>query len=275
MGIFDNDTDLFTTYRATLAFRDKIMAGIPGDPSLVEDWIKTHSHASTSNEIMHERLKKNLREMGADQEDVERLDEADEKSFQEVYDEIVAKLAAQKQTNVFKRNGGGLYMESRKVKAMIKEVCNVLWPGERWGSAKDGRFKKGPKYFMAERAFVRPNKLYLNRSEPDGVELFVGHVVDKTGPKSTLTYYQYVEGAELNLYIMLTPDAVDEMADRWPRFWVHSQENGLGALRSQGHGKFDITAFDKVDELPDDAGEVPEVAAEAEQEHEMAVAANA
>ena len=49
-----------------------------------------------------------------------------------------AVLAGRKQTTGFKVGERGLYVESRQVKAMLKESTNVLFGGERWGPTRKG-----------------------------------------------------------------------------------------------------------------------------------------
>jgi hypothetical protein len=159
------------------------------------------------------------------------------------YDEIAeaAKhLAANKQTNGFKIDSDGLYIESRILKAMLKEVTNILFAGKRWGPTK-----KGPKSFLAERVFVSPSHVGLGIKEPSGIELFIGHTNGPQGRMSNLTYYEYAEQPVLQFTIRVAEDAVP--LDAWPELWVLAQDNGLGALRSQGHGCFDVNCWERIE----------------------------
>lgn len=245
MGIFDTETSMFVTYSATLRFRDRLMGGTPKNPRIIEGWLRSKAGIDQEEEIRRATLR-TLLELGADVtpdmsfEELERASEA---------------LAASRQTNGFKVGEQGLYLESRTVKAMLKESVNILYPygSGKWGSRKTTDRKtgeekdtggKGAKSFIAERVFVSPDKLYLGRAEPDGVEMFIGHVTGPKGPQSTLTYHEYVEGAAIDLSVMVLRDEV--RAEYWPEIWVHAQENGLGALRSQGFGRFDIERWERV-----------------------------
>jgi hypothetical protein len=176
--------------------------------------------------------------------------------------EASEKVATEKQSNGFKRGNGGLYIESRQVKAMLKESTNILFAGERWGATG-----KGPKSFMAERVFVNPAIVCLDRAEPDGIELVIGHVSGPKGPQSTITYVEYAIEPTLEFEVWVTKNQVtvkgskakpgeEESPDKatagqesltakqWALIWTHAQENGLGALRSQGYGRFDVLAWD-------------------------------
>jgi hypothetical protein len=244
MGIFDTDT--FTTYHARIVFRDRLMGGIPMNPKIIEGWLRSKAGIEAEEEIRRAMLR-TLLELGADVspdmtfEELERASEG---------------LAAQRQTNGFKVDEGGLYIESRQVKAMLKESANILYPytGPKWGMVQKTTTKKGvtetrdtggksAKSFIAERVFVSPDRLHVGRPDPDGIELFIGHVTGPSGPQSTLTYHQYVERAVIEFDVMVCRNEVK--AEHWPEIWVHAQENGIGALRSQGFGRFDIEQWER------------------------------
>lgn len=241
MGIFDSQTDVFTTYRAQLRFRDKIMGGTPKDPKIIMGWIKTRMGIDEIEELKRQTVL-TLLDLGVENVTpdmtVEQLEQAAEK------------FAGSRQTNGFKIDPDiGLYIESRTVKAMVKECTNILFAGETWlkrpaGSVEGAYRGKGPKSAVSERVFPNPDKIALGRKEPDGVDLFIGHTNGPKGPQSNLTYYEYVSGAVVEFELMVARDFM--VLDQWAELWCLAQENGLGALRSQGFGRFDIEAWDKV-----------------------------
>ncbi len=227
MGIFDRTTDLFSNYRATIQFRDRVMGGIPKDPKIIEAWMRTKTGIDDKEELRRAMFR-TLSEQGIDVTDM-------------TYEQALTaseSLAGMQSCNGFKSGEHGLYLESRVVKSMLKECTNILFAGKRWGATK-----KGPKSFLAERAHISPDKLWLGTHEPDGVELFIGHTNGPKGPQSNLTRYEFVREARLTFYVRVIHDEVPHEA--WPDLWVTAQENGLGALRSQGHGRFDILEWDK------------------------------
>lgn len=158
--------------------------------------------------------------------------------------EASKRVSAERKTVGFKRTPEvGLILEARNIKAMIKEVINILYAGGKWG--KHG---KGPKNYVAERCFVEPMFLPLDREAPDGVDLVIGHPNGPRGPQSTLTYHEYVQYAELAFDFLVTKEARKDLnEERWAEFWTHAQLNGIGALRSQGHGTFTLLAWDLVE----------------------------
>lgn len=236
-GVFDAEVSLFTVFRAELQFRGKIMGGVPKDPEIIEAWLRSKAGVTDEEELLH-MLRKTVRELGAELTPDATMEEIIEASQQ---------IAGERQTNGFKRDDNGLFIEGRKPKAMLKECTNALYgKRERWGPTG-----KGPKSFLAEHVFIEPDRIYLGVDEPTGVDLIIGHVQGR----STLTYVEYVLRPRIEFFVYLDELAVDVLLDqkdevgdrRLPKIFVHAQQNGLGALRSQSHGKFTLVAWEQVD----------------------------
>jgi hypothetical protein len=229
---FDVAVDVFAVYRARLVFRDRLVGGVPKDPRLIEGWLRARAGIGAAEEV-RAALLRTLSELGVDV----RVD----MSFEQIVQASEA-LAASKQTSGFKTGAHGLYIEARQVKALLKESTNVLFGGERWGATR-----KGPRAYVAERVFVRPDQLWLGVDQPTGVQLMIGHVNGPRGPVSTLGYHEYVERAALSFEVLVVKDTVSRQ--QWAEIWAHAQENGLGAKRSQGFGCFDVVEWERVSAL--------------------------
>jgi hypothetical protein len=227
---------VYTRYAVTLVMRDRLMGGIPKDPTIVEAWLRQKAGITNRTEDLRQFMLRTLSELGHPV--------TPEMSWEEI-EELSERVSAVRHTQGFKSDERGLYIESRAIKAMIKECVSILYPYQapnqvgRWGPTR-----KAALNFVAERVFVEPDRVYLGRERPDGVELFIGHTTGPQGPRSNLTYHEYVERAELQFELLVAGDLVPHEA--WPRIWALAQENGLGALRSQGYGRFDVTRFDRV-----------------------------
>ncbi len=224
----DQFSSLFSTYHVALQFRGKLLGGIPNDPKIIEGWLRAKAGITDQEEIRNAMLR-TLVDLGA------------EVSPSMSYEELVKaseSVAAMKQTSGFKRDENGLYIEGRQVKAGIKESVNILFAGERWGVTK-----KGPKNFTAERVFVNPERIYLGRNEPDGIEMSMVHLNGPQGPRSSLNYSEYVQEVTISFDVLSTKDEVKE--EQWPSIWLHFGENGLGATRSQSYGRFDVIKWEK------------------------------
>jgi hypothetical protein len=207
------------------------MGGIPNDPKLIEGWLRAKSGLADDVDEIRVMLLRTMNEMGADVRPDMTFEELETAS---------GKAAGVRETTGFKRGELGLYIEARQVKAALKESCNILFAGERVGPTK-----KGAKSFLAERVFVSPDELWLGRTEPDGIEMVVGHVSGPQGPRSTLGYHEYVRQAEITFDVLVTRDSIEQKW--WPALWTHMEENGLGALRSQGYGRFDVLEWEAID----------------------------
>lgn len=240
MGIFDSG-ELFTMYHARLQMRSQLMGGIPKDPHVIEQWIRSKAGVTDEQEITAMMIR-TLYELG--------IDVPDDATTEQVIE--ASKQLAGKAAVGFKRDEQGLYIEGRQVKAMLKECVNIIYSGsEGWANPRakkkadtgEALYRKAPRNFTAERAFVNPERLHLGVMEPAGVELVIGHVIGPQGPRSTLTYYEYVERPAIEFAVMVTDDAIPQ--DAWPLIWVQAQEIGLGAVRSQGNGRFDIEGWDR------------------------------
>jgi hypothetical protein len=224
--IFGTPADLWRSYRARLAFRDKLIGGVPKDPKLIEGWLRGRAGIDELQDLRLAVLR-TLEEVGDGTTDVSNGDGVAQ----------AAVLASQKRTTGFKVAADGLYVEARQVKAMLKESTNIVFAGERWGPTK-----KASRAFFAERVFIEPDKLMLGVQEPTGVELVVGHIGGPMGPRSTLTNYEYVDRATVEFRVLVLRDCIS--AEQWRDIWSHAQENGFGTLRSQGHGRFDVVEWE-------------------------------
>jgi hypothetical protein len=221
--------ELFTRYRVSIRIAHRIMGGTPKDPKVIEGWIKSKIGLEDADEL-RAVVARTMAELGHD---------ISEGATPEQLDAAIAATVADKSTNGFKRDDQGLYIESRTVKAMLKENVNILY-----GAQKFGPTRKGAKGYVAERIFVEEDRLHLGRTEPDGVELFIGHVTGPQGPRATLTYYEYCERSELSFTLMSLQDCITPA--QWEQIFEQAEQNGLGSLRSQGYGRFHLLSVEPV-----------------------------
>ncbi len=242
VGIWpDVEDKLFTKYRATIQFTEKVLGGIPQKPQIIESWLR--QRVIGGDEEVRQMMIRTLDELGMD---------VDEGMTAEQLDELSKKVAKEQHSNTFRREipGGGLYLSNYQVKAMLRESVSILYPyNHPSGQGKMGPTKKAAKAFWAERVFVDEPRIFLGREEPDGMHLQIGHVSGPQGKKSTLTYYAYCENtADRPLTAMFTMSSMEDMIDleMWQRVLVSAQSNGLGAVRSMSHGTFRVTGFDKL-----------------------------
>lgn len=230
IGIFDDqEKDLFTKYRITATFVGLVMGGVPQKPEIIEAWLR--QRIVGGDEEIRRSVLKTLEELD--------YDLPADAGYEQLV-EAVKEVAAKRNGNTFRRSDPyGLYLSGYQVKALLKECTNILYAGERWGVTK-----KGPKSYVAERVFVDEERIPLGRTDPDGTHLQVGQVSGPKGPRSTLTYYDYVEGAEIAFTASSLRDCIEPK--QWAELLILGQREGLGALRSLGYGQFKVTGFEKV-----------------------------
>ena len=212
-----------------IQFVTPLVGGCPKDPKLVEGWMKKNMGIDNAEELRRLTIE-HLREMG--------INIPAEATDEQIAD-AVKSLAGEIKTQGFKRTAEGQpYIESRQIKAGFKESVNTLYAGDaRWGR-KTGYQGKGPKNYTAERLFIDPNVIVVGEANDIKTELFVGHVQGR----STIGYAETVEAPRVSFEIHLATDSQD-IEKRLPEILVHMERNGLGAMRSQGYGQFEVVRF--------------------------------
>lgn len=233
---------MWTRYEVTLAFRDRVVGGIPNNRKLIEGWIGANMPAVS-------------------EEEKAKLAEATVSQLPTLTEE-----KAEGMWTTFKNDGNGIYLEGRCVKAMIKEASNILrpwfiqWENEQKkgkSKAEDGEGKKtssrftGLKAKAAERVEVEQNIIYIMRDgkklpKPDGNEEKPIHIMTAQGPRTALKRFDFVNSpAEVKFTLRFLRDGVFDI-DVLTRIFEYSSWNGLGADRSQGMGMFDVVSIDLV-----------------------------
>jgi len=218
----------------TMQVRDRLMGGTPSDPNVMEGWLRKLGLGTEKADEIRAIAIQTVRDLGGDL--------SEDPTWEEV-EEVSKSIAANKQTNMFRRHPQlGCYVEDRTIKAMLKENCNIVFAKDRWGATK-----KGAKAFLSERVFVDPMVIPIENGrpdvhKPDGVHLFIGHVQGPQGRQSTLTYYEYCLQPTLRFQIRVFEDCITPQ--QWGPIWESAQENGQGSLRSQSFGRFDLIGWD-------------------------------
>jgi hypothetical protein len=133
----------------------------------------------------------------------------------------------------FAEKDGYLVIESRQVKAMLKESANIVKP-----LVPDTRGKTIPlRSRVAERVFVHPHFLSLGVAQPTGTIERPIHVMTAQGPRTALKRTDYVDNPVIECTLRVLDDGM--ITEKILRFILdHASENGLGTDRSQGAGTF-------------------------------------
>lgn len=197
-------------YRVRIRFRERVCGGTPKDPEIQKAWLETRGFTTAETE----EYVRNLRE---------------EKGDEYVNEEV------KKAWSGFRGDSEGLYLEARQLEAMMREGATELGIP---------RATRGFRQRLQHGCFVKPHRLRMLKEneivkEPDGDRMTVVHVMTPKGKVAAFSRFDYVEEAELAFEVLIVQSEMFT-AEKLADILTLAQEQGLGAGRSQGEGKFDV-----------------------------------
>ena len=217
---------LYDVYAVTIQIREQICGGKPRNDELLADHIRRktgHDDELTKRQI--EDAKSKL---------------PNEEGLLELTEEKLEKARTG-----FLEDGRGLYVDTYQVHAMIKQSAQMLGIYKR---------KIGTKNMCAEGCEVKglehESRIYLGVKAPSGTDENVVHAMTPQGPISGIKHVDYVTRPKLTFEIWILRTESQEKRhigeNELVEILTFSQENGLGADRARGMGKFDVVEFGKV-----------------------------
>ncbi len=205
---------IYDVYTVTITLRDRLCGGTPKNPDLLRGWIAAttgHDDETTTQQ------EKDAREA--------LLEPTEERSW-----------------NGFRGDTKGLYVEARQVKALFKECATML----RLTTDKRGS-KQIFQHGFEVKATDGGDRLHLGTETPTAFSEGPIHVQTAQGPRTAIKRVDYVEKASITFEVWVLSTHAGETRHIGEVDVVNmlrfGQENGIGADRSQGNGKFDVTAF--------------------------------
>lgn len=198
----------------------RIAGGTPTDPKVAEGWLKTKLGVD-KDELLREMVAEVMVDRGVDA------------------DEATEIVNINRHLNGFKRDENGLYIEGRQVKAAIKEAASVAAAADKLALKGWGKTNKGLLSFVAEHICVVEDRIPLGVTEPSGV----GQRFVHTWRGSGIQYEEYVDDAKLSFTVLTDFDFTDE---QWAMLWLTGEQQGIGASRSQGYGRYEVTGWERV-----------------------------
>lgn len=202
-----------------------IAGGTPTDPKVAEGWLKTF--LADKDDLIREAVAEVMADRGIPA------------------DQAVKEVDSLKHLNGFKRDPGhGLYIEGRQLKASLKEAVSVAANAGKittkaWGTPDNASYLKGIKGWFPEHVFVLEDRLYLGADEPTGVMQRFVHTHRGTG----IQYEEYVTDAKVSFTVATDHKFTDE---QWAMIWLTGEQQGIGASRSQGYGRYEVTSWEPV-----------------------------
>jgi len=215
--------ELFKHYTLTIKVRNRICGGVPKKPEAIEGWIKASMSDSSRIDTLISETKEAMK---VDQLDAAAIEDLKKSCW-----------------NGFKSDENGLYIEGRQIKAAFKEAANVI---------KNTVDITAFKARIAERLFVKEEKVYLHVLEATDSYEGVVHAMTAQGPISALKRVDFVEAPEITCHLkilnepMITKGKKRLKIDQYLDLLLeYMSENGLGAERSQGNGKFEVLRIEE------------------------------
>jgi hypothetical protein len=205
-------------YNGTITVRN-MAGGVPSDPRVAEGWLKTKL-TDNRDDLIRDLVAQTMVERGV------------------TADEATELVDINKHLNGFKRNEHGLYFEGRQLKAAIKEAASVARATDklksRWGSTN-----KGVLGFVAEHIMVVEDTLNLGVTEPTRIlQSFPKN--PRTG-QTGIQYTEVIDEATFDFTVISDHKFTDE---EWAMLWLTGEQQGVGAGRSQGFGRYEVVRWD-------------------------------
>lgn len=236
MGVFDDYQDEIYKFQYSGQLTvGTIAGGTPSDPNVAEGWLRT--------------------KLGIDKGELLRTMVAEAMVARGITsDEAAEEVSRNKHLNGFKRNENGLYIEGRQLKAALKEAASVAVAADNLPARGWGKTNKGLLSYLAEHVFVVEDILPLGiqdgartgepvaeiHKEPTGISQRFVHTFRGSG----IQYEEYVENAVIDFTVIADHDF--ESGDGWRTIWLTGQQQGIGASRSQGYGRYQVTRWERI-----------------------------
>lgn len=208
-------------YEVELQFEDRFASALPKNPKELEDMF---FHRMPSEKSIEKREERGENIVPAE-EMVERIKA-----------EVQADEEAPMGYATFKRDEGGLYYEARCVKSHMEDSA------EQIRSLLDIRALR-PK--VKNRVYVKPQRIYLDKENPDGYEVKPVQAMTRRGPISTLKCIDYLLMPLMKFRLKVLDDDVitKSILDA---IFEYGGEHGMGQERGEDWGKYKVVKFEEV-----------------------------
>jgi len=231
------------TYRYAFEGRlivGRIAGGVPNNDRVVEGWLKKKLGVDDQRQLQDEVAKVMIT----------RTEAGEAITKEDAVDEVISKS----NINGFKKDPvtGVLYIEGRQLKAAMKEAVSVAVAAGNIKAQGWGETKKWVTNFFPEHVFVMEDELYLGQlKDPKDQNSGVRPVTEPTGVSqrfvqtrfgSSITYEEYVDDAVIDFSLIADFDFTN---DQWATFWLTGQQQGIGASRSQGFGRYKVARWEQ------------------------------
>jgi hypothetical protein len=205
-------------FNGTITVRN-LAGGTPTDPKVAEGWLRTKL-TDNRDDLIRDMVTEVMVERGV------------------TADQAASEVDKLKHLNGFKRNDNGLYIEGRQLKAAIKEAAGVARATDKL-KPKWGTTNKGVLGFVAEHIMVVEDILQLGVDQPSRVlQSFPKN--PRTG-QTGIQYTEVIDEAAFDFTVIADHKFTDA---EWAMLWLTGEQQGIGASRSQGFGRYEVTRWE-------------------------------
>lgn len=211
-----------------------IAGGVPTDPHIAEGWIR--SKLATTDDIIVALVAETMIARGI-------AAPSDDEAPNEPEPGLIEAVAAMKTLCGFKRDrdrGGELYYEGRQLKAAMKEAVSVAMSAGKIQKTKWGETGKWITRFFPEHVFVVEDNIYMGVKEHTGI---VQRFITTAMGKRALQYNEYVTDVFLDFTVVTDWEFSEK---DWAMIWLTGEQQGVGAARSAGFGRYEVTKWERV-----------------------------
>ena len=160
--------------------------------------------------------------------------------------EAVKIVGDDRSLNGFKRNETGLYIEGRQLKSALKEAVSVAVRAGKLAQRGWGKTNKGALGLIAEHVLVVDDLLQLYTGDYDYISKPNGNppIVQRFVSTFRGTGIQYEEVCEQVSFDFTVISDHDFASKDWAMIWLTGEEQGIGASRSQGYGRYTVVNWE-------------------------------
>jgi len=210
-----------------------LAGGVPSDPKVAEGWLKTKL-TNNRDDLVREMVADTMAARGVDAN-----------AAAKIVDEM-------KHTNGFKRDDdtGQLYIEGRQFKAALKEAVSIAAASGKIAMQGWGMTNKFIQGYTTEHIVVMDERLPLYLPDALGVPAPVTEPdqIVQSFPKNPRTGQTGIQNTEVlfnaRFSFTLRMDH-DFTTEQLAMIMLTGQEQGIGASRSQGYGRYTVTRWDR------------------------------
>lgn len=217
---------IWKRYKVVLQFTGRLCGGVPMDANMLIPWLKSRMASEP-------RFRQLLEEMDR----VPSIEEIAEGVAETLPDlEEQAEAQGRAMTLGFQQDERGLFVRGGNFRAHLKDCARVLAGILKAANAlSSGQF--------VNKVYVEDDRLYLGRSEPDGMYDQPIHAWTPQGQINALKRVLYVEQPRLEFTLrVLNDDSVGE--DILRAVFEYGCTHGFGGERKLGNGRYAVARLE-------------------------------